>query len=245
MRGQARGARAFPAFVLLAALVVLPAVGSPCCPIVGSNLVAGAEEPIQPCRSTAYDSGVRPLAEPAQKAASTLGPDAAVASGLEPTTSPSADHARGLAPKRGVPEAFGTPYRQLSPSAYARLRARVADRTITREQWSRLRWHERLSARREQGIADFWAAERRNLQAGLPGTRNWSIEARNAILAGERPAGIFSHHRFSVSQYPQLASDPANVYPVTFYEHFFRWHGGSWANPSHGVPVNPGFPEWF
>lgn len=94
------------------------------------------------------------------------------------------------------------------------------------------------------GVSEFWTAEQQRLQAGLPGTRNWSPAAGAGILQGKQPRGIYGHHKYSVSEYPQLANDPSNIYPVTFYEHLFRWHGGRWQ-PTHGVPLDEGFKEWF
>jgi hypothetical protein len=45
--------------------------------------------------------------------------------------------------------------------------------------------------------------------------------------------------------YPQVADEPLNIYPVTYYEHFNRWHGGRWRNPTSGKPLSPDVPEWF
>ena len=141
-------------------------------------------------------------------------------------------------------DAVGTPFRQLGRKQYSRLQKKIADRTITRDEWKRLQWHDRLVERRARGVSLFWEAEAERLTQGLPGTRNWSQEVRELIISGGRPKGIFGHHKYSVSQYPQLASDPNNIYPVTFYEHFFRWHGGKWG-ATHGGPVDPEFSEWF
>jgi hypothetical protein len=151
----------------------------------------------------------------------------------------------GLTPSRG-PIAYGTPYRQLHSRQVARLQARIADRTVTKAEWKRLQWHERLQARRQRGVDAFWAAERQRLRVGQSGTRNWSPEAVEEILSGPRgPRNIQSHHKYSVSQYPQLADDPLNIEPVTYFEHRFRWHGGSWSRPTHGVPLDPSIPDWF
>jgi hypothetical protein len=144
-----------------------------------------------------------------------------------------------------VPIAYGTPYRQLSSNARAELLAKAEDRTITREEWGRLQWNDRLTDRRQQGIDDFWEIERQQLASGLPGTRKWSSEATAKILAGGKPRGIFSHHAYSVSRYPQLANQASNIVPVTFNEHLYRWHGGNWGNPTHGEPLSPDIPEQF
>ena len=99
--------------------------------------------------------------------------------------------------------------------------------------------------RRQAGIDAFWARERQLLTQGLSGTRNWSPDARNAILAGRQPQGIFSHHRYSVSRYPQLANDPDTILPVTFREHFFKYHDGNWGNPTHGFPLRSDLSDDF
>ncbi|MCB1051251.1 MAG: hypothetical protein H6510_12360 [Acidobacteria bacterium] len=125
------------------------------------------------------------------------------------------------------------------------LEAKVASRTITKAQWEHLRWQKRLTQRRQEGINAFWARERQQLSQGLPGPRNWNEVAREAILAGGQPLGIFSHQKFSVSHYPQLANDPMNILPVTFFEHFQNSHGGNWRNASHGVPIRPNLPDSF
>ena len=74
----------------------------------------------------------------------------------------------------------------------------------------------------------FWARQRQN-RARLPGTRNWSATDIDAIMRGQNPQGMFAHHKYSVSLYPQLANNPSNIIPVTFGEHFHRWHGGNSA----------------
>ena len=144
-----------------------------------------------------------------------------------------------------APVAFGTPYRQLSSKAYAALQEKVKNRTITKDEWQRLNWSDRLTERRQAGIDSFWTAERQRLEQGMPGTRNWNADATQRILDSGTPRGIFAHHRYSVSQYPQLANDPSTIFPATFREHFYKWHGGNWKNPSHGTPVNPNLPDDF
>ncbi len=141
--------------------------------------------------------------------------------------------------------AFGTPYRQLGNVTYQRLLKKVDSRTITRNEWKRLQWFDRLTERRQAGIDAFWSRERQLLTQGLRGTRNWNLRARNSILSGGKPKGIYSHHLYSVSKYPQVANDPANIVPVTFYEHFYKHHGGSWSNPTHGNPLRPDLPDNF
>jgi hypothetical protein len=60
--------------------------------------------------------------------------------------------AKALGTAEGAaPVAYGTPYRQLSSKARAALLGKVEARTITREEWNRLRWNDRLTARRQEG----------------------------------------------------------------------------------------------
>jgi len=148
-------------------------------------------------------------------------------------------------PQGAPPVAYGTPFAQLSRPALKRLEAKVAARTITREEWARLSWFKRLTDRRQAGIDGFWEDERELLASGFPGSRNWNSSALTQILGGGQPSGIFTHHRYSVSLYPQLANDPNFLWPTTFYEHFYKWHNGSWRNPTHGVPLNPDSPDSF
>ncbi|MBN8604870.1 MAG: hypothetical protein J0M26_27965 [Planctomycetes bacterium] len=91
----------------------------------------------------------------------------------------------------------------------------------------------------------FWAQERQALSQGLAGSRNWNDTARQAILSGGQPGGIFSHHKYSVSQYPQLANHPNNIFPVTFFEHFQKRNSGNWRNATHGVPLRPDLLDSF
>ncbi len=144
-----------------------------------------------------------------------------------------------------APVAYGTPFAQLSRKSMSRLEAKVDARTITRDEWDRLSWFKRLTDRRQAGIDAFWTNERAQLGNGLPGSRNWNSTALSQILAGGQPSGIFSHHRYSVSLYPQLANDPNFIWPATFYEHFYKWHGGAWRNPTSGAPLNPDLPDSF
>jgi hypothetical protein len=144
-----------------------------------------------------------------------------------------------------APVAYGTPYRQLTQKARSELLKKVEDRTVTRDEWTRLQWNRRLTERRQEGIDAFWAQERQDLSQGLSGSRNWSPEAAQAISEGGTTRGIFGHHKFSVSLYPQLANDPTNIAPTTYYEHFYKWHGGNWRNATHGVPLRPDLPDYF
>ena len=56
---------------------------------------------------------------------------------------------------------------------------------------------------------------------------------------------IQGHHKYNAADFPQLADDDGNIYPVIINEHLQRWHGGNWQNDTEGVPNNPNFEEEF
>ena len=141
------------------------------------------------------------------------------------------------------------PHRPLTPEQRRDLHNKVDNRTISRDEWERLQWDRRFSNRRSRGVARYWRSEKKRLREGLPGTRQWTPEQRQAILAGRTPqlegSAIEGHHRYNAIDYPQLADDPLNIYPVSRAEHQYRWHGGNWQNDTMGEPLNPLFPEEF
>ncbi|MBP3753635.1 MAG: hypothetical protein J6I66_02135 [Lachnospiraceae bacterium] len=134
-----------------------------------------------------------------------------------------------------------TKYRQLSSKKLKQFRDKVDNRTITKKEYKRLDWQKRLTLRRNQAIKNFWKDERKRLKKGLPTTRNWSAEQRKAILSGKRPKyngkTMASHHTYSVSKYPHLSNRKELIYPVTFHEHIYGWHGGNSRNSLPGVPI--------
>lgn len=83
----------------------------------------------------------------------------------------------------------------------------------------------------------------------MEGTRNWDSNQIEDIKNRKTPTfngePIEGHHKYNAMDYPQLADDPNNIYPVTNNEHFERWHGGNWQNDTSGVPNNPDFKEEF
>ena len=147
-----------------------------------------------------------------------------------------------------VPQ-YSTPFQPLTPSQRSAIQARIDARTATRAEYQHLNWDRRFSNRRNRGVSRFWAQERRALRAGGPGTRDWSPQQRNDIIAGRTPTfdgqPIEGHHKYNALDHPQLADDPSNIYPATRNEHQHRWHGGNWQNDTYGVPNNPNYPEDF
>jgi RHS repeat-associated protein len=145
--------------------------------------------------------------------------------------------------------AYKTPYKPLSPKQRARLQQKLNNRTITRQEFAHLDWDRRFTNRRARGVDRFWSQERRNLRNGGTGTRNWTPEQRNDILAGRTPTHngkpIEGHHKYNALDHPHIADDPNNIYPATDVEHLNRWHGGNYQNDTYGKPLNPAHSEEF
>lgn len=51
-----------------------------------------------------------------------------------------------------------------------------------------------------------------------------------------RTATMQGHHTYSVSHYPHLAGNHKVIYPVSFEEHLYEWHGGNFKNSLPGKP---------
>lgn len=120
------------------------------------------------------------------------------------------------------------------------IKRRINDRTATVEDYRKYDRIKRLSVKRKTAVKEFWDAERERLQNNLPGTRNWTAEQRQIILDGGRPKingkTLQGHHTYSVSKFPQLAGNHKIIYPVTFEEHLYDWHGGNFKNSLPGKP---------
>ncbi|MEM9213245.1 MAG: DUF4157 domain-containing protein [Cyanobacteria bacterium P01_F01_bin.150] len=144
---------------------------------------------------------------------------------------------------------YRTPFSPLTSSQKQELEQKLSDRTLSKEEWDHLDWDRRFGNRRARGVSRFWSKERRNLKTGESGTRNWSLEQQEAILAGKTPKfddiSIEGHHKYSALSYPQLADNPDYIYPTTRNEHLKRWHGGDYQNSTHGSPLDPDFEEEF
>ena len=142
-----------------------------------------------------------------------------------------------------------TKYKQLSSKKLKALREKVANRTITKEEYKRLDWQNRLDNRRKAGIDSFWDRERDRISLNLPTTRNWSAEQRADILNHKMPKyngkSMQSHHTYSVAKYPHLANRGNLIYPVTVYEHMNRWHYKGTKNSLPGRPNNYNAKEQF
>lgn len=134
-----------------------------------------------------------------------------------------------------------TNQKQLSPKKLKELKQKLADRTITREEYEQLDWNKRFAKRRRDGVDEFWVQEQDRLLNGENGSRNWTPEQRESIINGNKAQfdgkTLQGHHTYSASQYPHLANRPEVIYPATFNEHFRGWHGGNWKTSLPGERI--------
>ncbi|MFJ5965514.1 T7SS effector LXG polymorphic toxin [Bacillus sp. NPDC093026] len=134
-----------------------------------------------------------------------------------------------------------TPYKIMGSKKMKQLNAKVKNRTITKEEWKQLMWNKRFKRRRDNGVDDFWEQERERLLNG-EATRVWTEKQAKDIINGKAPKyegkTMIGHHTYSASKYPQIANKGEIIYPVTFREHLYRWHGGSYKKSLPGKPLN-------
>lgn len=126
----------------------------------------------------------------------------------------------------------------LSAKQIQAVKKKIQNRTATIEEYRNMRMSERLNARRTAGRDAFWRMEKRRLLSGQTPTRKWTAAQIEDILSNKRPTfngkTIQAHHTFSVTKYPHLANKAEVIYPTTFHEHFFEWHGGNWKTSLPG-----------
>ena len=145
---------------------------------------------------------------------------------------------------------YDTPYKPLGKNQVKEYNEKLANRTLTQDEYKHLDWHNRFKNRRNRAVDRFWSNERRSLRAGESGTRNWSASQRDTILNSRRAPQfngqpLEGHHRYNALDHPQIADRPEYIYPVTKDEHLHRWHGGNWQNDTFGKPLSPSYPEDF
>ena len=140
-------------------------------------------------------------------------------------------------------EPHPTTQKQLSQKRMRELKQKIDDRTITREEYEQYDWNRRFSKRRRDGVDLFWLDERKRLMNGEAGSRAWTSSQRQDIIDGKKPTyngkTLQGHHTYSASQYPHLANRPEVIFPATFNEHFYGWHGGNWKMSLPGERINP------
>ena len=122
------------------------------------------------------------------------------------------------------------------------IRDKIEKRTATKEEFKLYDSDKRFAERRKMGVINFWNEEQMRVLSGQKTTRPWNEEQLAAIARGERPKfngkTIQGHHTYSASKYPHLANRGEIIYPVTFDEHLYGWHGGNFKNASPGKPIS-------
>lgn len=133
-------------------------------------------------------------------------------------------------------------YKQLSSKKMTALRKKKHARTMTQLEYKTYESYKRLSARRNKGIVEFWNQEKTRIMNGAPTSRNWTAQQMHDILNDRRPKqngkAIQAHHTYSVFKYPHLANHGAVIFPATFWEHLYVWHGGNFKKSLPGKPIN-------
>lgn len=132
------------------------------------------------------------------------------------------------------------PVKHKSSLSQNKIRKKIQDRTASKEDYKKYNSMDRLAKRRQKGVNEFWKQERRRIKKGEPTTRNWTPEQRQAIIQSRRPSvngkSMQGHHAYSVSKYPHLANKGEVIFPVTFEEHLYDWHGGNFGKSLPGRP---------
>jgi len=133
-------------------------------------------------------------------------------------------------------------YKQLSSKKMTALRKKKQARTMTKQEYKTYESNKRLSARRDKGVKEFWNQEKIRIMNGAPTSRNWTPQQMHDILNDRKPKKngktIHAHHTYSVSKYPHLANRGEVLFPATFREHLYGWHGGNFKNSLPGKPIN-------
>ena len=72
---------------------------------------------------------------------------------------------------------------------------------------------------RAKAVREAWEREVALVKQGRA-TRNWTLAQQKELLDTGRIKGFYGHHVKSVSVYPELAGDPANIQFLTWHEHY-------------------------
>ncbi len=94
-----------------------------------------------------------------------------------------------------------------------------------------------LTNARQRGVNRALRREKEYILQGM-GTRDWTPEQQESILAGRVPEGYERHHMKCVSQYPEFADNPDNIQFLTEEEHIKGAHEGAYHNATNGY-YNP------
>ncbi|MBP5655358.1 MAG: hypothetical protein J6X33_07560 [Clostridiales bacterium] len=132
------------------------------------------------------------------------------------------------------------PVKHKSVLSIKAIKEKVNNRTASKDDYKKYDTMRRLAKRRKKGVETFWKQERRRIKTGETTTRNWTAEQRNDILNNRIPKiggkSLQGHHTYSVSSYPHLANKGEIIFPATFEEHLYYWHGGNFRNSLPGRP---------
>lgn len=132
------------------------------------------------------------------------------------------------------------PVKYKSTLSRRKIKEKIDNRTASKDDYKKYSSLTRLAKRRKKGVNEFWKQERRRIKKGEPTTRNWTAEQRNDILHNRIPKvngkSMQGHHSYSVSRYPHLANKGEVIFPATFEEHLYVWHGGNFKNNLPGRP---------
>lgn len=134
------------------------------------------------------------------------------------------------------------PHKQMSAKKMKKLKMKIADRSITKEEYKAYTWNKKFAAKRDKGVKEFWRQEKVRLLNNEPPTREWSKEQIDDILNNKRAKfegkTLQGHHSYSASKYPHLSDKGEVIYPATHKEHFYGWHGRSYKQSLPGKPIN-------
>ncbi|MGI2721472.1 hypothetical protein [Bacillus cytotoxicus] len=132
-------------------------------------------------------------------------------------------------------------YKQLSAKKMKELKLKIENRTITKEEYQSYIWNKKFARRRDKGVVEFWKQERIRILNGETPTRNWSNEQIEDILNKKRAKfngqTLQGHQTYSAAKYPHLADKGEVIYPLTYKEHFYGWHGRNYKNSLPGKPI--------
>jgi toxin YxiD len=132
-------------------------------------------------------------------------------------------------------------YKQLSAKKMKELKLKIENRTITKEEYQSYIWNKKFARIRDKGVVEFWKQERIRILNGETPTRNWSNEQIEDILNKKRAKfngqTLQGHHTYSAAKYPHLADEGEVMYPLTYKEHFYGWHGRNYKNSLPGKPI--------
>ncbi|WP_261379778.1 T7SS effector LXG polymorphic toxin, partial [Bacillus paralicheniformis] len=127
-----------------------------------------------------------------------------------------------------------TKTKQFGSKKMKELKKKIDNRTITKQEYQDYIWNKKFAKKRKAGVTEFWDMEAERIMNGQPTTRNWSEKQVQDILSGKVPKydgkPMAGHHTYSASKYPHLSDKGEIIYPATFKEHFYGWHGGNWKN---------------